>query len=231
MNPSYYLVGFVECTSDNSGGAISVFNLSILTVSESSFLGNLADAGAGIVVFHGTLDVQESVFKQGRATTSGGSIDATNGIVTIETSTIQNNNVSYGIGGALNLHSSNATISSTELSTNQAPRGGAIFATNDAHVNATNLSFHSNVAIESGGGMEMESGSSLLCRGCLFNKNEAKRGGGMNVRANESMPIIAQLQGSIFTNNTAFSYGGKFLRCSKICFIAFSRRTSLYTTA
>lgn len=65
------------------------------------------------------------------------------------------------------------------------------------------------MAAEDGGGMGITSGSSLLCTYCEFRNNVATWGGGLNARADDSIPVVAQLQDSVFINNTALGYGGK----------------------
>lgn len=70
---------------------------------------------------------------------------------------------------------------------------------------------HSNRAVEDGGGIRVESRSSLLCTSCDFRNNVAIHGGGMHTWANDSVPIVAQIQDSSFVNNTAYNDGGKDL--------------------
>jgi len=171
---------------------------------------------------------------------SGGVIHALLGIVNVEKSTFEKNDAVDGTGGAMQFDSSRISIGDTELSSNNARNYAGIHVLNSTRMNATNISIHSNVARESGGGMGLESGSSLLCRGCQFIKNEAKQGGGMTIWANESMPIVAQLQDSTFANNTASAYGGEillyFLRYACVCFLQvdcslyISSRTPLVAT-
>lgn len=87
--------------------------------------------------------------------------------------------------------------------------GGGIHATNSSRLNTTNISMHSNVALEYGGGIGLDSGSSLLCIRCDFRNNMAKWGGGMTAWVYDGILVVAQLQDSSFENNTAHDYGGK----------------------
>eukprot|EP00210_Caulerpa_lentillifera_P000359 g352.t1 len=199
-----------RCQSFLDGGAINIRNESNLVISSCSFSRNQAPVGAGVRNLDSSLIIQNSEFKQGLSSLSGGGIHSTNGTVNIYRSVFERNRATF-LGGALYLDKSVLRIRSTKIRYNQGTNYGGIYATNQSHVNATRVSFDSNMVAESGGGAGVGNGSSLFCRRCVFSNNVARWGAGLLIQSNDSILVAAQLQDSTILNNTAFSLGGGLL--------------------
>lgn len=147
-----------------------------------------------------------------KSVVGGGAVSALNGTVNVQKSTFQRNNVSYGAGGALHFDSCRTKIRDTVFSSNEARNYAGIHATRNSIVNATGISIQFNIAIERGGGLGLNRGSSLLCTRCDFRNNKARWGAGIDAQADDSILVVCQLLDSTFMNNVAYRYGGKTLR-------------------
>ncbi|MCX7791115.1 MAG: CSLREA domain-containing protein [Chloroflexaceae bacterium] len=105
-----------------SGGG--VVNSGTLTVSNSTFSGNSAGSGGGIVnLSSGTLTVINSTFS-GNSANFGGGIDNAGGTVTVTNSTFSGNSANVRGGGIYNNPGSTLTVTNSTFSGNGATNGG-----------------------------------------------------------------------------------------------------------
>ena len=160
------------------GGGI--FNEGTLTVTNSTFSGNIAWGGSGIYN-SGTLAVTNSTFSD-NLSDFGGAIFNIDGIVTVRESTFRNNLAQRG-GGILN--EGILTVNKTTFSGNYVwdGLGGGIANDNSGTLTVTNSTFSGNTASAPragafGGGIGNEGGT-LTVTNSTFSGNSANFGGGI----------------------------------------------------
>eukprot|EP00210_Caulerpa_lentillifera_P006633 g6336.t1 len=182
----------------------------LLIVNHSRFVRNQAYNGGGIYLDRMAANNLDSIsFANNSALSDGGGIwmRYTNSNVSISNCNFTGNEAgSYGAG--LYLSQSNITLRQIKLVSNEASSHAGMYAVHDSILICISMSVLSNIATERGGGIGIESGSSLLCLDCEFLNNIAGRGAGLYVFSNDSNPIVAQLQNSRFQVNNASEYGG-----------------------
>ncbi len=131
------------------GGGIG--NEGTLTVTNSTFFGNIATDGGGI--FNNaaaTLTVTNSTFSENTATDYGGGIyNVGAGGLTVTNSTFSDNGATISGGGIFNEHTLNVTNST--FSDNSAPQGGGIYNNDSGTLTVTNSTFSDNSAGNGGG--------------------------------------------------------------------------------
>lgn len=111
-------------------------------------------------------------------------------------------------GGGLFFDRSNVRIRDTEIISSRSRNFGGILASEISQIVGRNLSSNLNIASEDGGGIGIVNRSSLLCSQCKFQHNMATRGAGLFIEADDSLPLVAQLQDSSVLNNSATTLGG-----------------------
>ena len=111
---------FSDNQADDRGGAI---HASDVTVSNSTFSGNIANAYGGAVSSSSTLDISNSTFSDNIAHNNGGAIHASGGSVTVTNSTFSGNSA-YLRGGAIEAGSVTVTNSTFSGNTARRPRRG-----------------------------------------------------------------------------------------------------------
>ncbi len=128
----------------NGGGSGGIVNDGTLNVNDSTFSGNRGTNGGGILNFH-TLNVSNSTFSGNDASGTGGGIE-NDGTATIGNSTFSGNT---GSGGGIENHST-ATISNSTFSGNAAADGGGGALGNDGTATISNSTFSGNTALMAG---------------------------------------------------------------------------------
>ena len=125
QNTTVERCAFEDCDSSGKGGAIAQAG-GKLTVTDSRFVGNLADVGGAInIEFGGTTLIQRSRFTGNLALTAGGAINRGGQNVTIDACTFDENTSTDG--GAI-ASSGGTTITGCTFTLNEADNGGAINA-------------------------------------------------------------------------------------------------------
>jgi predicted outer membrane repeat protein len=157
-----------------SGGGGGISNLGMVTVSNSTFSGNSAGSGGGILNWdHNTVTVSNSIFS-GNSAGSGGGIYNYN-VVTVSNSTFSGN--SAGEGGGISNHNW-ATVSSSTFSGNSASeKGGGIH--NHGTLTVSNSTFSGNSASSYGGGIDNFLIRTVTVSNSTFSGNTATQGGGI----------------------------------------------------
>jgi hypothetical protein len=161
-------------SGDGDGGA--VFNSGAMTVTRSIFAGNAVFGGAGGGIYNlGTLTVTDSIFSGNHTFgnfVNGGGI--TNwGTLTVTNSTFLNNRGSHG-GGIANRGI--LAVTDNTFRNNIGPLGGGIYV-NSGMVTVTNSTFSGNKLANSGG-IYNESGI-VTVTNSTFSRNSAPSGGGI----------------------------------------------------
>eukprot|EP00210_Caulerpa_lentillifera_P003860 g3687.t1 len=198
---------FTENIVTANGGAIAASSGSGIRLSDSFFSRNGAVQNGTIVAYSSYLSL-ESVALNSNNALFGGAIYGVLAIIEVMNSMLVMNHARRS-GAGIYMEQSNATVKNTILLSNEATKNcGGICAYVASHLVASNLIVQSNIAGDAGGGIGVVNASSILCDSCKIMNNSAIRGGGLDVYSNNSIPIMAQLQNSLFENNSAHPYGG-----------------------
>ncbi len=160
INVSLNHLHFQNGKSQDTGGAFSIPEGAKLQISNSSFTGNNAKADGGAIFNNGTLELSKSSFGQNFSTEDGGAV-ANMADLKVE-QTYFFNNVAMGAGGALfNASTASNSILNSQLSSNQADYGGAIFH-RYGNLELRFNSIYANRAIREGGGLYINALDSQL---------------------------------------------------------------------
>jgi CSLREA domain-containing protein len=154
-------VTVANCTFSNNsavtGGAVSAFNRSALTITGSTFSDNYASHHGGAVAagIWGTLDIADSTFSGNTSPGTGGGVSS-GAELTIESSTFSGNSSTGSHGGGLWIGSGVATIVNSTFSGNSAMQpfngwGGGLGTANESTVSVINSTFSGNGAVLGGG--------------------------------------------------------------------------------
>lgn len=213
---SIYNCKFINNTSTQlgeAGGGAIFTSIGAAVIDRSTFTGNKAGVGGAMKALNSNLTITGSVFTGNKSTnTNGGSggaigIDGAkgdNGVITIRTSTFQNNSAT-SYGGAIfnNIYNNNKTAITDSVFTGNTVgggnngQGGAIWSKGDpakgghwvSNVNNTtltivNTTLSGNVASEQGGGIFIVNHpSGAVISQSTINGNQTKKsmGGGIKV--------------------------------------------------
>jgi len=193
------------CTSGVFGGGI--YNAGILTVTNSSFLGNNSYNGGGIYSVNtfapATLTVTNSIFSGNKAAIAGGAIYGY-GSVTVSNSTFSDNVAVSGGGGIMNFGT--VTVKSSAFSDNVSGYGGGGIM-NYNSLTVANSTFLANATSGSGGAISnfpyANVASTLNVVNSTFVGNSAANGGGIS-----DWDSYLTVLNSTFSGNSASSAGG-----------------------
>eukprot|EP00210_Caulerpa_lentillifera_P006697 g6399.t1 len=203
---------FSQNEAYQDGGVFYVLSKSEITISNTLLERNRAQQGGALYTeSQSKLTLLDSRFAENIATSNGGCLN----IVDDSRATIANcsfrDSKAQVTGGAINADSSNLTVQSTEVYSNEGNEkcGGIRIFGSSSFLNASDLNLISNSANGSGGGICIADGSSFLCYSCSFKNNTASKGAGMyGSSRNRHQPIRAQLQDCAFVRNLATFAGG-----------------------
>jgi LPXTG-site transpeptidase (sortase) family protein len=199
----------ITIANGNAGGGDGggIYNNGALTVSGSSFNGNIANFGGGIYNnSSGTATITGAIIS-GNSATGGGGGALNGGTMNIISSLFYNNTSGFSAGGIINGGTLNITRS-TFHSNNASNTGGGIRNDNPGTVTIANSTFASNSATLNGGGIH--NASTLTVNNSTFYNNSAVNGGGIR-NAN-----TATIKNTIIANSPS---GGN---CSDMAFTAAS---------
>eukprot|EP00210_Caulerpa_lentillifera_P003958 g3777.t1 len=197
---------FINNTASN-GGAFGIYIVSSLSVFDSVFSSNEARGNGVVHLLDSNLTLQ-SVTMTNNSAETGGALYAYRANINITNSTFEKSSASRS-GGSIYMEQANATLEDMTLQSNEAKEDcGGVCVYRTSYLNASNLTIQSSSAGNVGGGIAVDNSSSILCYSCMILNNRADRGAGLHVYADNSIPIVAQLQNSRFENNSAYLYGG-----------------------
>eukprot|EP00210_Caulerpa_lentillifera_P000404 g394.t1 len=121
----------VRCDDNRAtlGGCISITDFSNARISNCSFKNNTAFSVGGVINMHinSTVSISNSVFSGNKANIAGGISVGTNCTALFEQINFTKN-VAHNYGGGIVLHRSAMSLSSSKLDSNNAVRGGSLFA-------------------------------------------------------------------------------------------------------
>jgi len=170
INASLNNLHFQNGKSKDTGGAFSIPEGTTVLVSNSSFTSNNAEADGGAIFNNGTLELSKSSFAQNFSSEDGGAV-ANLATLKVE-QTYFFTNVAMGAGGAVfNASTELNSILNSQLSSNQADYGGAIF-NRYGNLELRFNSIYANRAIREGGGLYINAlDSQLALHGNLIAHN------------------------------------------------------------
>ena len=146
----------------------------------------------------------------------GGGLKVQGGQPSFEDGSIQQCGTSSSYGGGVSVESG-ASLSMTDvlIDNNEAPLRGGGVSLSSSHANMTRCVISNNTVSDfgaSGGGISVDTSSSVSMSGCLLQGNLADKGGGLYSDGN-GLRVYAQ--GCLFLSNTA-SYGGGLYSVSSV---------------
>ncbi|MBL1113999.1 hypothetical protein JK364_16590 [Streptomyces sp. 110] len=178
-----------------SGGTLT---LKSLTVSG----GDIASTGGGALVEQGTLNLNDTVFKDNSAATGGG-VSNDGGQLNLDRSIVERNTATGFGGGVANDGGGTMTMKRGSLLKNRsAINNGGGLENIGGTATLESVSVRGNTAM-SGGGIRNLNGSTLNLKSTTLKDNIAVRGGGLS-----NLASPATLVDSLVTRNTAITAGG-----------------------
>ena len=199
-------ITFKDNTATNSGGAIATENGSVtfegIEITDTNTANaNKIDYGGGLVYSaKGTVTVNDSTIANQNAI-RGGAIYAF--AVEVNGSTFSSNGGSSNVAGGA-LYSGNGgslTIEDSAFFNNKTTGWGGAAYSNMSNVEIENTYFANNSASGNGGALELD-GTDTTITSCTFNNNSARYGGAINVGGE------IEIYTSYFLGNSATGYGG-----------------------
>ncbi len=203
-NTAWYITGF-----DGYGGGLA--NYGTLKMQGGAFLNNGSDNGGGLYNGTGNVAVINYTSFTGNFSSNGGAIE-NQGILTVTSSTIANNQATYGwVGGVANIYDAQAAILNTTITNNSSNGYGGIY--NGGTLTLVGDQIKGNSAqSNNGGGIFNDAGrylaSSLTMINTVVDGNSANSGAGGGLYNNKGATL--QVSNSTFSNNQAKLGGGLY---------------------
>ncbi len=184
-----------EDNAAEAGGAMHLTD-AVVSITESSFLGNRATNGRGGAIWANEVELTASTtsFSGNRAVISGGALFLSESSVTLgNLTTVTENEAMYGSGGFARVDGAESfTLSNTTVESNQAwMLGGAMSITESAGVEIDGVIFENNHhrSTEGGGGAFSARDTAVTFTDCSFNSNVTEGRGGAIVTIDSSLNI------------------------------------------
>ena len=181
-----------------------------LTIENSSFMGNAAARGGGIMNYSGAITISNSAINGNSASYGGGIFsEGINGpaALVLSDSTISGNTAANN-GGGINNNFGAMAVSGTSISDNSAPFGGGLFNSSneaDFEVAFSNSTFFNNAA-DLGGGILNARGMAWVCDSRIL-WNRANYGGGIYNDGRDGPATLELTNSAIFCNLANFGGG------------------------
>ncbi len=161
--------------SANSGGAINTERTVSAVVVDSTLIANTAFTGGGIRNHQGVLDVRDTAIANNVTNHNGAGVSNDRGTMTIENSTISSNAITGTAsgGGILNTEGASLSIVNSTISGNSATfMGGGIASLFTSQLDLTNVTITNNTAAVRVGGVANDRGT-LNFRNTIIAANAA----------------------------------------------------------
>ncbi len=183
-----------------SGG---ILTLKSLTVSG----GVSSGSGGGALNEQGTLNLNNTAFKDNLAVTGGG-VSNDGGQLNLDRTTVERNTATSFGGGVLNTSDGTTTMKHGSLLKNRAvTSNGGGFENQLGTASLESVSIRGNTGIE-GGGIRNVNNSTLNLKSTTLKDNIAVRGAGLSNFSSPLGTATATLVDSLVTRNTAITAGG-----------------------
>jgi predicted outer membrane repeat protein len=224
-NSPYYSNGatlyVTSCTFDSNPGGAIVFNLSSITVDNSTFTNNTHPNNWGGALYgsEGVLAITNSLFSGNVASYHGGALYISGGTISIANSSFVGNSAGSGYyGGAIYILSgTSAAIQYCNFSGNSAGYGGAVadyipltgVYDENPVTGLYNSTFTNNTATSRGGALYLQgSGVNANITASTFSGNTAGDAGGAIFRDYGPVGQVTKLANTTISGNTANNWGG-----------------------
>ncbi|MBL1118325.1 hypothetical protein JK364_39055 [Streptomyces sp. 110] len=183
-----------------SGGTLTLKSLTVRGGVSSNF-------GGGALNEQGTLNLNDTVFKDNSANTGGG-VSNNGGQLHLDRTTVERNSAAMFGGGVLNTANGTMTMKGGSLLKNRAAtsNGGGL-ENQVGTASLESVSVRGNTGIE-GGGIRNVNGSTLNLKSTTLRDNIAVRGAGLSNLSTSFGTATATLVDSRVTRNTAITAGG-----------------------
>ena len=186
----------------NETGNLTINQTIITNGNLGESLDTSMNEGAGIRLYAGTLNINESTVSNNNTADTGAGIYNNGGMVTITNSTITGNTAANFGGGILNFQGQ-TSLNYTSLSGNNATIGGGIYSYNaEAHIENSTIS--GNTANTYGSGVSLGGDSTVTVNNSTISGNTANSYGGGFDTYNGSLYV----SNSTISGNTGTNYGG-----------------------
>jgi len=193
-------------TSTYGGGAIGIINNSNITITDSDIRNNNADGdnshAGGIFGVHSIVSIEECVVEDNTADYNGG-IYMNESSLTMQNTTIQNNQAQTGKAGGMGAEFSDITVTNTTIQGNHAEDSSGGIYLNLTEAAFENCTIRENTAQNSVGGGIYSTGGDVMLTDTLVEDNSATEGGGLSL--NDANSVLTDCQ---IIDNTAVSFGG-----------------------
>ena len=208
-----------SCTFDSNPGGAIVFNLSSITVDNSTFTNNTrpGNPGGALYGYANDLAITNSTFSGNVASSHGGALWISGGTISIANSSFVGNSAGSGsYGGAIYIPSgTTAAIQYCNFSGNSAGYGGAVadyIPLTGVYSELTGLynsTFTNNTATSRGGALYLQgSGVNAIITASTFSGNTAGDAGGAIFRDYGTVGQVTKLTNTTISGNTANNWGG-----------------------
>ena len=203
-------------TTLNGGGGMGIW-LSGSITSNSLIEGfAITNSSPGVWLYQSSATLRDVHIVGCSNNAFGGGLKVQGGQPSFEDGSIQQCWTSSSYGGGVSVESG-ATLSMTDvlIDDNDAPLRGGGVSLSSSHANMTRCVISNNTVSgfgASGGGISVDTSSSVSMSGCLLQDNLADNGGGLYSDGN-GLRVYAQ--GCLFLSNTA-SYGGGLYSASSV---------------
>ncbi|MDR2083843.1 MAG: T9SS type A sorting domain-containing protein [Bacteroidales bacterium] len=199
---------YLACGNEGNGGAVNIYNSSIIRFSDCIFQNNCANFVGGAVALTNSDVVLERCIFQNNNTSDisesyGGAIATENSAFKMY-NCIFDGNTSSSVGGAIYCNECNdAAIVGCEFRNNTGSSGGAAFITGCRDLKFNNNLFHHNTSTFFGAAFAVKN-SNFRMLNCTVADNHSKQSGGGIYCSND---VIINIYNSIFAKNEAESSG------------------------
>jgi predicted outer membrane repeat protein len=152
------------------GGALYLLDSTLSMHNSAAHANTASDTGGAVATSSGTALIQSCIFTQNSATLAGGAIEVTS-----------------------NINSSSAVLQlvASEFAGNTAQAGGAVAASESAHMHISSANFSRNAAVNGSGGALFLTNATAVVHACRFVENTAQEaGGGLLVQQHSSSHIV-----------------------------------------
>ncbi|KAA0139974.1 hypothetical protein FYZ48_08595 [Gimesia chilikensis] len=200
---------FDDNSADRDGGAIANFGVSLILSGTTVRDSEAQQFGGGLYndQEEGTVSISESSFINNVAVSGAGIYNQELGVINLDLSDVLQNTASSDGGGIYNTSSAIINVQRTTVDGNRALNGAGIFNDDVAQLNLFDSTISNNIAVGDGGGLYNNSFEASSVVNATISGNEAGNNGGGIFNSDEGS--IEVTNATIF-NNSSIAGGGIF---------------------
>lgn len=185
-------------------GAGIYFNGTSGTVDGSEFSGNRASYGGAIYVNKGDFNISNSQFNKNKSTAGGGALYVTSDAsVVLDNTSFEENTVTVGSSGGAIFNNGNLTIKNgLYFANNEVALGSGGAISNRGTLNIDSARFENNSSKQDGGAIA-DTGSTVVKNSEFINNSSVEYIGGAIASTKD-----IEIENCLFDKNSAYSFGG-----------------------